>query len=149
MNGRTFSSSLLQALAPKPLPNSISPSNADGTPNKIDQSLTPTSTSNAASNMPLYKISLEIPIMTPDKLYPTPSMSDNLPYDVEFDLRLVGCELIQTAGQLLKMPQVIFYLIFTYLYFIIFIYFYLELNLDCYGNWSSFVSSLLLYKIFC
>ena len=110
MNGRTFSSSLLQALAPKPLPtNSVSPSNTDGLTNKTDQSLTPTSTSSSVSNMPLYKISLEIPIMTPDKLYPTPSMSDNLPYDVEFDLRLVGCELIQTAGRLLKMPQVSYY----------------------------------------
>lgn len=32
-------------------------------------------------------------------------MNDSLPFDVEFDLRLVGCELIQTSGRLLKLPQ--------------------------------------------
>ena len=53
-----------------------------------------------------FKISLEVPLMTPDRLYPTPSMKDNLPFEVEFDLRLMGCELIQTAGRLLKLPQV-------------------------------------------
>ena len=43
-----------------------------------------------------------------DKLYPhpTPSMLEGLPYDVEYDLRLIGCELIQTACLLLKLPQV-------------------------------------------
>jgi len=41
------------------------------------------------------------------KLYPnpTPSMNEGLPYDVEYDLRLIGCELIQTACLLLKLPQ--------------------------------------------
>lgn len=32
-------------------------------------------------------------------------MADSLPFEVEFDLRLVGCELIQTTGRLLKLPQ--------------------------------------------
>jgi len=32
-------------------------------------------------------------------------MADQLPFDTEFDLRLVGCELIQTSGRLLKLPQ--------------------------------------------
>ena len=52
------------------------------------------------------KVSLDFQLIKPDKLYPTPSMRDNLPFEVEFDLRLVGCELIQTAGRLLKLPQV-------------------------------------------
>ena len=103
MNGRTFSSSLLQALSSKQPPNAsqnLSPSNAN---NNAD------STQSATTNGgPIFKISLEIPIMTPDKLYPTPSMADSLPYDVEFDLRLVGCELLQMAGQLLNLPHVIF-----------------------------------------
>ncbi len=102
MNGRTFSSSLLQALSSKQIPNdgqNLSPSNNN---NKTD------STNSAKNAGPIFKISLEIPVMTPEKLYPTPSMADSLPYDVEFDLRLVGCELIQTAGQLLKLPQVIY-----------------------------------------
>ncbi|CAF1639232.1 unnamed protein product [Adineta ricciae] len=46
-------------------------------------------------------------ILPPEKLYPnpTPSMLDGLPWDVEYDLRLIGCELIQTACLLLKLPQ--------------------------------------------
>jgi hypothetical protein len=53
-----------------------------------------------------FKVRLDVPLMTSEQLYPTPSMKDNLPFDVEFDLRLTGCELIQTAGRLLKLPQV-------------------------------------------
>ena len=52
-------------------------------------------------------ISLETPILPKEKLYPTPSMKDGLKYEDEFDLRLTGCELIQTSGRLLKLPQVI------------------------------------------
>jgi hypothetical protein len=51
-------------------------------------------------------ISLEIPILPKEKLYPTPSMKDSLKYEDEFDLRFTGCELIQTSGRLLKLPQV-------------------------------------------
>lgn len=49
-------------------------------------------------------------ILPPEKLYPnpTPSMLEGLPWDVEYDLRLIGCELIQTACLLLKLPQVSF-----------------------------------------
>lgn len=46
-------------------------------------------------------------VLLPDeKLSPTPSMQDGLDSDVELDLRILGCELIQTAGILLKLPQV-------------------------------------------
>jgi len=46
-------------------------------------------------------------ILPPEKLYPhsTPSLNEGLPWDVEYDLRLLGCELIQTACLLLKLPQ--------------------------------------------
>ncbi|UJR31670.1 hypothetical protein I4U23_019151 [Adineta vaga] len=46
-------------------------------------------------------------LLPAEKLYPnpTPSMNEGLPYDVEYDLRLIGCELIQTACLLLKLPQ--------------------------------------------
>ncbi|CAE1310647.1 CCNL [Acanthosepion pharaonis] len=33
-------------------------------------------------------------------------MQDGLAYEVEVDLRIIGCEMIQTAGILLKLPQV-------------------------------------------
>lgn len=36
----------------------------------------------------------------------TPSQSDGLDNETETDLRILGCELIQTAGILLKLPQV-------------------------------------------
>ncbi|XP_073962519.1 cyclin-L2 [Choristoneura fumiferana] len=36
----------------------------------------------------------------------TPSQADGLDIETETDLRILGCELIQTAGILLKMPQV-------------------------------------------
>jgi hypothetical protein len=49
-------------------------------------------------------------LLPSDKLYPnpTPSMIEGLSYDIEYDLRLIGCELIQTACLLLKLPQVCF-----------------------------------------
>lgn len=36
----------------------------------------------------------------------TPSEADGLDRETETDLRILGCELIQTAGILLKLPQV-------------------------------------------
>lgn len=41
-----------------------------------------------------------------EKLSPTPSLVDGLDLDTETDLRILGCELIQIAGILLKIPQV-------------------------------------------
>lgn len=37
---------------------------------------------------------------------PTPSELDGLDAETETDLRILGCELIQTAGILLRIPQV-------------------------------------------
>ncbi len=56
--------------------------------------------------MTISLISLSTPILPKEKLYPTPSMQDGLAYEYEFDLRLTGCELIQTSGRLLRLPQV-------------------------------------------
>jgi cyclin L len=36
----------------------------------------------------------------------SPSQNDGLDRETETDLRILGCELIQTAGILLKLPQV-------------------------------------------
>jgi len=41
-----------------------------------------------------------------EKLSPTPSAQDGMIAEVEADLRNLGCNLIQTAGKLLKLPQV-------------------------------------------
>ncbi|CAG5136058.1 unnamed protein product [Candidula unifasciata] len=51
-------------------------------------------------------LTLENVLVPDDKLCETPSMSDGLDKEVETDLRILGCELIQTAGILLKLPQV-------------------------------------------
>lgn len=51
-------------------------------------------------------ISLENVVLDHEKLIQTPSRIDGLNEEVEIDLRIVGCEFIQTAGILLKLPQV-------------------------------------------
>ena len=51
-------------------------------------------------------ITLENCILPSGKLYSTPSVYDGLDLDTETDLRILGCEFIQTAGILLKLPQV-------------------------------------------
>ncbi|XP_057655462.1 cyclin-L1 [Diorhabda carinulata] len=51
-------------------------------------------------------ITLKNQLLPEEKLSPTPSQLDGLGIDTETDLRIYGCELIQTAGILLKLPQV-------------------------------------------
>lgn len=51
------------------------------------------------------KLSLENCIMPPEILDVTPSMKDGLDRDRENDFRKWGCELIQVAGLLLRLPQ--------------------------------------------
>lgn len=41
-----------------------------------------------------------------ETLTKSPSSFDAISPELETDLRIAGCELIQTAGQLLKLPQV-------------------------------------------
>jgi hypothetical protein len=52
-------------------------------------------------------ISLENCLLPEDRLASTPSNLDGLDPETEMDLRILGCELIQTAGILLKLPQVV------------------------------------------
>lgn len=54
-------------------------------------------------------ISLENCILPAEKIDETPSMKDGLDRDTENDLRMLGCEIIQTAGLLLRLPQVCIY----------------------------------------
>lgn len=51
-------------------------------------------------------ISLENIILPREKLSPTPSELDGLEPEIEIQLRVLGCELIQNSGILLKLPQV-------------------------------------------
>ncbi|XP_030378148.1 cyclin-L1 [Scaptodrosophila lebanonensis] len=51
-------------------------------------------------------LTLENSLIPEDKIDVTPSSQDGLDHETEKDLRILGCELIQTAGILLKLPQV-------------------------------------------
>lgn len=51
-------------------------------------------------------LTLDNSLIPPERLYPTPSMKDGLSYEDEIDLRILGCELIQSGGILLRLPQV-------------------------------------------
>lgn len=51
-------------------------------------------------------LTLENCLLPEAKLTETPSRQDGLDRQTEIDLRILGCELIQTAGILLKLPQV-------------------------------------------
>lgn len=51
-------------------------------------------------------LTLENCLLPENKLRETPSQQDGLDKEIETDLRILGCELIQIAGILLKLPQV-------------------------------------------
>ena len=51
-------------------------------------------------------LTLDNVLYSKEKLSVTPSMLDGLDKETELELRMLGCELIQTAGILLKLPQV-------------------------------------------
>lgn len=52
-------------------------------------------------------VTLENAILPSEKLdSQSVSQTDGLSREIELDLRILGCELIQTAGILLKLPQV-------------------------------------------
>ena len=52
------------------------------------------------------QLTLDNCIVPNERLYNTPSSKDGCPHDLEVQLRIVGCEYIQTAGVLLCLPQV-------------------------------------------
>ncbi|KAI5611344.1 cyclin-L1 [Silurus asotus] len=51
-------------------------------------------------------LTIDNSLIPEEKLSPTPSMLDGLDWHTETDLRILGCELIQSAGILLRLPQV-------------------------------------------
>lgn len=60
----------------------------------------------------LYKevrITLENCLVPEERLQNSPSISDGLDVEIERDLRVLGCELIQSSSILLKLPQVYFW----------------------------------------
>ncbi|MGH0160351.1 UNVERIFIED_CONTAM: hypothetical protein FKN15_056030 [Acipenser sinensis] len=51
-------------------------------------------------------LAIDNSLIPEERLSTTPSMSDGLDLHNETDLRILGCELIQSAGILLRLPQV-------------------------------------------
>lgn len=72
------------------------------------QSKTATTTTAAKTQKNYGKIVLTLyNCLLPENVFKeTPSQTDGLDLETEKDLRILGCELIQTAGILLKLPQV-------------------------------------------
>jgi hypothetical protein len=58
-------------------------------------------------------INLENCLLPTERLACTASSLDGLDPETEMDLRILGCELIQTAGILLRLPQVVVFLQYT------------------------------------
>lgn len=50
-------------------------------------------------------LTLENVLIPNENLSQTPSQIDGLDSETEIDLRILGCELVQTSGILLKLPQ--------------------------------------------
>lgn len=75
--------------------------------NTKENSTAPTKNASAPNAKPYGKIVLTLQncLLPEEKLNSTPSYLDGLDAETETDLRILGCELIQTAGILLKLPQ--------------------------------------------
>lgn len=97
--------------------------NLKGATNDAVRSDVPTTTTNSTANPSLIppsinldmvpkeqfghiKLDISNSVLPFDKLASTPSSNDGLSEDIEHQIRSLGCELIQLAGKLLKLPQV-------------------------------------------
>lgn len=77
------------------------------------ENVTPVTKNTSSTNTKSYGkivLTLQNCLLPEEKLNSTPSHLDGLDAETETDLRILGCELIQTAGILLKLPQVLIYL---------------------------------------
>lgn len=73
------------------------------------ENIIPSSKMPSSSNNKQYGkivLTLQNCLLPEEKLNSTPSHLDGLDAETETNLRILGCELIQTAGILLKLPQV-------------------------------------------
>lgn len=82
-------------------------------------------------------LSLDNVIIPVDRLLNTPSQKDGMSHELEVDLRITGCEYIQSAGLLLKLPQVSVSV--GVVYFLT----------GRHGNCTNSISSVLLCQVIC
>ena len=69
----------------------------------------PSSNSQGVASVRSYghiRLDISNSVLPLDKLSPTPSAKDGLSEEIEMQIRSLGCDLIQIAGKLLKLPQV-------------------------------------------
>ena len=69
----------------------------------------PSSNSQGVASVRSYghiRLDISNSVLPLDKLSPTPSAKDGLSEEIEMQIRSMGCDLIQIAGKLLKLPQV-------------------------------------------
>jgi len=62
--------------------------------------------SDAATKYGRVVLTISKSVLPLDRLTPTPSFKDGMSTETELDLRSHGCNMIQTAGKLLRLPQV-------------------------------------------
>lgn len=86
-------------------------------------------------------LTLENCLLSDNKLQETPSQQDGLDKETETNLRILGCELIQIAGILLKLPQVnqniqlIIRIIFLLKYLFLARYIVYSIYIHCRSRW--------------
>lgn len=106
----TKENSAATANAAKPTNTAAQAGSATVTPNSANTTNTTTANNSTVqvSSKTYGKILLTLQncLLPDEKLTSTPSSIDGLDSDTEIDLRILGCELIQSAGILLKLPQV-------------------------------------------
>ena len=75
-----------------------------------DETKSPTLTNQVASvirpNFGHIRLDISNSVLPLEKLSATPSNKDGLNEEIEMQIRSLGCEMIQLAGKLLKLPQV-------------------------------------------
>lgn len=82
---------------------------AAGPPSSVTNTSTVTNNEGILIGDKLYSevcLTIDNSLIPEERLSPTPSMLDGLDLHTETDLRILGCELIQSAGILLRLPQV-------------------------------------------
>lgn len=89
-------------------PTSTSASTTTATASTTSTTQTTEGQKMAPSKSVVVKLDLENWVLPPERLRPSPSQShkEGMDMDTELDLRILGCDLIQNAGIMLKLPQV-------------------------------------------
>ena len=98
-----FEDSAMSSTTPVPSPRSSGAAAEDG---GASSSAPPPSSSDPPTEFSRIQLDISNSVLPLSRLTPTPSSRDGLTEEAELQLRSLGCDLIQLAGKLLKLPQV-------------------------------------------